>query len=173
MKPDRRASLALVRHALGRARFAQVGLGVFVAGLGWLFTLALDEKSGIGARILVWGMTGFFALIAAVLFWVGFFKSSPSRSPLVHTLMNQPDDVVWLYQQDAALQMNGTEVPVADTNIVARLANGSTVAITVNKKKAATLMNALQSLAPRAAIGFSEEREALFKLDPRALSGPL
>src|SRR2546422_590263 len=106
MNPEQRKSLALVRSSLGRARIAQVGLGVFVAGLGWLFTLALDEHSMLGAKILVGAMTGFFALIAGVLFWVGFFKSSPNRSPLVRALVDQPDTVVWLYQQDTAVQVN-------------------------------------------------------------------
>jgi hypothetical protein len=171
MNAEQRTSLAVVRSALGRARVAQVVLGVIVAGLGWLFTLSLDETSTLGAKILVFCMTGFFALIAGVLFWVALYKSSPSRSPLIVALVERPDDVVWLYRQDTAVKVDGIDAPVVDTNIIARLADGSTVAITVKKTGASALMDALQVLAPAAATGHSDEREAQFKRDPRSLSG--
>jgi hypothetical protein len=170
MKSERDASLALVRRALARARVAQIVLGVVVAALGWLFTLALDAESTLGKKILIFGMIGLFAIMAGGLFWVALFKTSPSRSPLMRALIHRPDDVVWLYQQDTTVQANGIEAPVADTNIMARMADGSTVAVTVRKPDGPALMRALQTLAPRAATGFSEEREARFKIDPRSLS---
>jgi hypothetical protein len=171
MTPEQASSLALVRGALGRARIAQVVLGLVVAGMGWLFTFSLDESSTLGSKIGVGVMSSFFALMAGVLFWVALFKNSPSRSPLVRALAEKPDTVVWLYQQDIDVQVNGVQAPVTNANVIVRLADGSTVAITVHKTKAASLMAALQTLAPQAVSGYSEEREALFKRDPRALAG--
>ncbi len=171
MTSEKETALALVRGALGRARVAQVGLGAIMAGLAWIFTLSLDDKPTLGAKLLVGVMSGLFLLAAVVLFWVALYKSSPNRSPLILALLHQPDDVVWLYQKSTSVNVDGIEAPVASTNLIARLADGSTVAVTVNKGKAAALMSALQTLAPRAAIGFSDEREARFKVNPRSLSG--
>ncbi len=71
--------------------------------------------------------------------------------------------------------MSGIETPVRDRNVFVKVADGSTTAITVHKAREGELMNALHVLAPRAATGFSQEREAQFKCDPRSLidAGPL
>lgn len=170
MSTDREANLATVRAALGRARTMQLGLAVFVAAMAWLFTLSLDEKSTIGSLVLVYGMTGFFVLIAAVLTWVALVKNSPARSPLVVALRDRPDDVVWLYIQDIKVMVSGVDAPVRDCNVTAKLADGSTVAITVHKSKADPLMAALTALAPGAVVGFSDELEARFKANPRSVA---
>jgi hypothetical protein len=54
--------------------------------------------------------------------------------------------------------------------VTTRLADGSTIAITVKKEKADELLAVLSALAPRAAVGFSEEREGQYKADPRSVA---
>jgi hypothetical protein len=67
--------------------------------------------------------------------------------------------------------VSGVEAPVRDANVVAKLADGGTVAITVAKAKAADVMAAIVALSPHAATGFDPEREAQFARDPRSLRG--
>ena len=170
MTDEKDAALALVKSSLARTRVAQIVLALFVVGLGYLISLAPDETSGLGMKIAAFGMAGFFGVIAAVLFYVALVKNSPSRSALVIALRDRPDDVVWLYQQDIEVSVNGIPGPVRDCNVIAKLADGSTVAMTVAKGRADALLDALARLAPAAAKGFSEEREAEFKRDPRAVA---
>lgn len=169
MNPDRQAALSLVTRSLSSAGVAQIGLGIFVLGFAYLFTLPVDETSTIAGMALAYGMSAFFVLIAGVLFWVALFKSRPSRSPLVRALRERPDDVVWIYRMDTNVSVGPIDAPVLQCNVVAGLADGSTVAMTVRIPAADDLLLALHTLATRAAVGFSEERQATFGRDPRAL----
>jgi hypothetical protein len=168
---NREQSLVTVRSALARSRRAMVVLAVFVLGLGGLGPLGLDESSTTGQKALYLGFTCFMAVVAVVLLWVGLVKNSPSRSPLMLALRDRPDDVVWIYMQDVNVTVDGIAAPVRDANVIANLRDGSTVAITVNKSNAAAVHEALAALAPRAAIGFSDERQAQYKRDPGSLAG--
>ena len=163
-------SLALVQSALGRSRLALVVLAIVVAGLAWLCTLGVHEDGTLAARIMAWGVVGFFALLSVLLLWVAIYKNSPSRSPLVVALRNRPTDVVWIYQQDVAVNVHGIAAPVRDANVIARLRDGSTVAITVSRNAAPALLAALAALAPSAAVGYSSEREAQFEKDPQSVA---
>jgi hypothetical protein len=167
---SREENLALVSGALGRSRRAMVILAVVVFGLGGLCSLGLDEHPTMGAIVMVALVAGFFALLGVVLLWVGFVKNSPQRSPLVVALRERPDDVVWIYPQDVTVDVDGIAAPVRDSNVIAKLRDGSTVAITVNRSQAAALFGALTALAPGAATGFSEARQAQFKASPGSLA---
>jgi hypothetical protein len=151
MTTEQREALALIRSSLGRARVAQIILGLVFAGFAWLFTLA--GETTLGGKILMVTMTAFFMLVAAVLFWVALFKVSPSRSPLVRALVERPDDVLRVYEQAVQVEVHGVEAPTVDTNVMVQLADGSTVGITVNKAVAPRLVEAIRLLAPRAAVG--------------------
>jgi hypothetical protein len=170
MTADRHANIQTVRAALGGARARQIGLAIFVAAMAALFTLAIDADSTLGAKVMVYVMTGLFGSLAAALVWIALVKSDPDRSPLMAALRDRPSDVVWLYVQDVKVDVDGIDAPVRDCNVTARLADGSTVAITVNKAKADGVMAALAALAPAAVVGFSEEREARYKADPRSVA---
>lgn len=171
MVASREENLALVSAALGRSRRAMVILAVVVFGLGGLCSLALDEHPTTGAVVMVALVAGFFAMLGLLLLWVGFVKNSPQRSPLVLALRERPDDVVWIYQQDVTVDVSGIAAPVQDANVIANLRDGSTVAITVNRSQATALLGALTALAPGAATGFSEARQAQFKASPGSLAG--
>ena len=105
-----------------------------------------------------------------MLFGVGFLRTARA-APRWFAALHNPDDVVWLFEQVFSVDEDGNEVPVGDTNIIACLADGGTIAICVKKAKALTLLNALHLLAPQAATGFSKERQNKFRVDPRALAG--
>ncbi|MDB4932804.1 MAG: hypothetical protein JWM10_5288 [Myxococcaceae bacterium] len=171
MAASREENLTLVSAALGRSRRAMVILAVVVFGLGGLCSLALDEHPTTGAIVIVALVAGFFAMLGVLLLWVGFVKNSPQRSPLVVALRERPDDVVWIYLQDVAVDVSGIAAPVQDANVIANLRDGSTVAITVQKSQAPALLAALAALAPGAATGFSEARQAQFKGSPGSLAG--
>jgi hypothetical protein len=171
MDAERRTSLAVVRRALGRARLIQLGFAVFVAVLGCIPLIGFDDRPTLTSKIVVGGIGGFLLLLAAVSLWAALVKSNPNRSPLIRALLEHPDDVVWLYESETAITVNGIEAPVSDTNIIAGLADGKTIAITIKKPNAAALLDALKALAPRATIGFTPERQAQFKRDPRSLCG--
>jgi hypothetical protein len=170
MTAEREANLQKVRAALSRARAMQLGLAVVMAVLSGVVTLALDANASTGGRILVYAFAALFGGLAALFVWVALVKSSPDRSPLMVALRERPDDVVWLYVTDVRVNVSGIDAPVRDCNVTSRLADGSTIAITVKKERAEELLAALSSLAPRAAVGFSEEREKQYKVDPRSVA---
>ncbi len=171
MAASREENLSVVTAALGRSRRAMVILAVVVFGLAGLCSQGLDERPTTGAIVMVALVAGFFTLLGILLLWVGFVKNSPQRSPLVVALRERPDDVVWIYQQDVTVDVSGIAAPVQDANVITNLRDGSTVAITVHKSQVTALLAALSALAPGAATGFSEERQAQFKASPGSLAG--
>jgi hypothetical protein len=171
MTPEHAAALSLVQSSLGRSRRGQMVLATIVAGLAWLCTLGIREDATFGRTLMTYGVIVFFGLMAVLLFWVALFKNSPTSSPLVVALRQNPDHVVWIFQQDVKVDVDGIPAPVRDANVISRLRDGSTVAMTVAKGDAPALLAALAMLAPRAATGFTTEREEQFKKDPGSLSG--
>jgi len=169
MTSDREANLQKVRAALTRARTMQLVLAVVMAGLAGL-VFAYDGEGTTGSRIFLYAFAALFAGFAGVFLWVALVKSSPERSPLIVALRDRPDDVVWLYVTDIKVDVSGIEAPVRDCNVTSRLADGSTVALTVHKSKADEVLAALVALAPRATVGFSEERAKQYEADPRSLN---
>lgn len=169
MTAQRETSFETVRAALRRSRAGQLVLAGVLAAIAGLSTFGIDGDATTGDRVKTYGVTAFFGLVTLALVWSALVKSSPDRSPLMVALRTRPDDVVWLYVQHFDVNVGGINAPVRDCNVIARLADGSTAAITVSKAKADEVMAALIALAPRAVVGFSDEREARYKVDPRSV----
>src|SRR5260221_13367707 len=131
MAEDRERNFQTVRSALSRARAMQLGLAIFLAAIAATCGFAFEGDS-TGARVMTYALMAFFGGLAALFLWVALVKTSPDRSPLVVALRDRPGDVVWLYVQDVKVDVSGIDAPVRDANVTARLADGSTVAITVH-----------------------------------------
>src|SRR5271167_2049018 len=101
----REQHLSVVKAALGRSRRASVLVALLMLGIAAIIRPGLEDLL-TRSVVLAWGVTACFAAVSAVLLWVGFYKNSPRRSPLIRALREDPDAVVWLFQQDVQVSLH-------------------------------------------------------------------
>ncbi len=159
-----------VRSAVTGARVASIAVAVLTLGLGALMVFAQDADATTTTLVLAYAFGGLFGLVGVLLLWVALVKLSSSRSPLLVALRERPTDLVWLYTQDVVVRAGGATLPPRNCVVYAKLADGSTVGLSVKKAKEAEIVGALRELAPGAVFGHSPEREARFKQDPRSVA---
>jgi hypothetical protein len=158
-----------VRAAITGARGASIAVAVLTLGLGALIALGQDADATTATLVIAWSFGALFGAVGVLLFWVALVKLSPSRSPLLVALRERPSDLVWLYTQDVVVRAGGATLPPRNCVVYAKLADGSTVGVSVKKAKEQEMVGALRELAPAAVVGYTPEREARFKRDPRSV----
>jgi hypothetical protein len=163
------AQLAVVRSALARARNAQLLIGGVLFAFASIGAGSFNGEGRTSTKLVSTLCLILLTSAAVILFWVALTKSNPNRSRLVLALRNHPDTLVWIYAQDIASGTESGPARIRDRNVYVKFADGSTVALTVRKERADRLFEALKTLAPGVAEGFTAEREEQFKRDPRSL----
>jgi hypothetical protein len=163
------AQLAVVRSALARARNAQLLIGGVLFAFASIGAGSFNSEGKTGSKLVSTLCLILLTSTAVILFWVALTKSNPNRSPLVLALRNHPDTLVWIYAQDIASRTESGPARIRDRNVYVKFADGSTVALTVRKERAGQLCEALKTLAPGVAEGFTPEHEEQFRRDPRSL----
>jgi hypothetical protein len=156
--------LDLIRRTLARNRriFNIVGAVLVVFGFLILYGSLSDKPDEPGAA---WLMFGLFLGIGALMIWFAWAKCSPERSPLLIALEQHPSDVAWFYYQEVFV--NGIKSPSCNV-CVYTVGRKAPHAINVQNRKRDEFLLALRTIAPHATEGYSKEREAQFKKDPRA-----
>ncbi len=176
MPIDDERAFQIVRTAISRTRRGLLIVGLGMLAFGGLFASMLVRPDavgiapGIGGLLIIGSFALFFGLIGGAMCWTALVKQRPDRAPLMIALRNRPELVVWIYAQDVEVIVEGIRAPVGDRNVIAKFADGSTIALTVKKEQADELLAALAQLATDATTGFTPEREEQFNKEPRSLA---
>jgi hypothetical protein len=159
-----------VRSAVASGRVAMIAVAVLTLGLGALIVLGQDDDATATLMIVAWVFGILFGVVGVALLWVAAVKLSPRRSPLLVALRERPADLVWLYTQDVVVRVSGAALPPRNCVVHVKFADGKSLGLNLKKTKEAEVLGAIRQLAPSAVFGYSPEREARFKQDPRSMS---
>lgn len=110
---------------------------------------------------LISGVGSLFFLKDILKFW------NPNSSPLLE-LLQAPQNIVWVYLLKVELTPFG--IRFRKENIFClRLLNGEMMQVRIPDDETAILMENLEKLLPRAAFGYSKEKEQLYEIHPELL----
>jgi hypothetical protein len=150
------AEQARQRRAVVMALVVSAGLAVASAVLA--FALHVRPAQGVFA------FSGAAAMIL-LRFVVSRPKADTKTDPALAALRANKKKIVWLFSPDA---FDGETLGSGLALVVyAALSTGIVIEIPVGGTGYDRFMHALRELAPRAEVGYSEEREALYAQDPK------
>lgn len=89
---------------------------------------------------------------------------NPRRAPVLVALSRRSSEIAWIYRMD--IRRNG----VLQFAAVVRLFDGADLRFDVATGKVQEVFEALRVLAPNAVEGYSADRAAQFKADPRSFA---
>ena len=156
-------AIEIVRAQVIRFRRELTIFGASLVFIGALFALALPSAEDWSLAFVI----GFFVLLGAGMIWGAQVLFSPLRSPLLRAVTQRASEIAWIYHTE--YRTNGIKSP--SCNAVVGLLDGKSLTVNVPNKKVNEFFAALHTLAPHAVMGYSEDRAALFKKDPRAFLG--
>lgn len=151
-----------------RARNQQLWVCGALFALGAFLLLYPLDTPRQTAHYFVWGSGVFFLLLGCAftgyLFRIGPFKSKS----VADQLLEDPDAVVWVYHYIVQTMPFGVEVSKM-TTVYFYLVDGNFHTLRVKLSRIDELFDQLKHRLPHATFGYSEEKDFLYKTDPRLL----
>ncbi len=157
---------ASIVNAVREQKRAWLKGGVGTAGIGWVLAIPIYASAtpppGVTPLMVTVGTTAFFCVLGAAL--ALFSLGDPSRVAGLELLRGaSADRLVWLFAQHGGPRSRISHVTFG-------FDDGKMGSLPVLTRDADEVVQALRSHAPRALVGFSEERLQRYHRAPQAFA---
>lgn len=163
------ADIVIVKSALKRDRNLKVfiGLCLILISIGLLIALTrvFPTKTVyvLSVFLLLTGFTGLY------FFLQGLFRYDTQCNYLLKLLIQQPDEVVWVYYRKVESNPFGIQL-LKFTTLFICLRNRDFIALPMPEKQIRQLMDLLKLRLTAAAFGYSIQRAQLYDISPDLVS---
>jgi hypothetical protein len=161
----------VLRSVAKKARGAVLAAACFLIpalGIALVALTATDEASR-PSRLFAVPM---FPILMFGAAWCWFRSRSffgGAGSEVARVLLEPRSDVVWVYPHETRVRINFITPVTVSNDVVIACRDGRCFYLPIPLGTADRLLSTVRALAPTAAVGYSADRDAKFRRDPRSL----